>query len=140
MSKKYVIWDKKSNVYTPSGEKFTAEQWIERWPVAELESIKVVCAGGDINGAFFGVLRDMIDIYSKAGCDFSTCETDQDYLDAIEVFEDEMNAPSTEPTVEERTAAALEFIAMSSLPDDTTGTETATDETVTDKTTTTEEA
>lgn len=29
-----------------------------------------------------------------------------------------MNTPNTEPSSEERTAAALEFIAMSSLPDE----------------------
>lgn len=115
---RYVIWDKTSNVYTPSGVKFTAEQWIEKYPIAEVESVKVICSGGAVNGAVFGIFSEWVDMYTKAGCDFSACETDQDYLDAIEAFEDEMNAPSTEPTVEERTAAALEYIAMSSLPDE----------------------
>ena len=45
----------------------------------------------------------------KEGCDFSGCESDQDYLDAIEAFEDERNKPSTEPTAEERIAAAMEY-------------------------------
>ncbi len=108
---KYAIWNKESDVYVPTGAKFTAEQWIEQYPIAELETVKVVCAGGVINGAFFGILSEMVDMYQKNGCDFTGCETDQDYLDKIEAFEDEMNKPSTEPSTEERTAAALEAIA-----------------------------
>ena len=53
---RYVIWNKTDDVYTPSGEKFTAQEWIERYPIAELDSVKVVCAGGVLNGAFFGIL------------------------------------------------------------------------------------
>ena len=60
----------------------------------------------------------MVDMYQKSGCNFSSCTGDQDYLDAIEAFEDEMNTQSSEPSSEERTAAALELIAMSSLPDE----------------------
>ena len=116
---RYAIWNKKDDVYTLTGKKFTAEQWIEKYPIAEIESVKVVCSGGAINGGFFGVLSEMVELYRKAGCDFSACVADQDYLDAIEAFEDAQNAQSNEPTVEERTAAALEFIAMSSLPDET---------------------
>lgn len=41
--------------------------------------------------------------------------TDEEVLAAIEAFED--NPPDPGPSVEERTAAALEFLAMSSLPD-----------------------
>ena len=108
---RYAIWDKDSPIITPIGEVLTAEQWKARYPVAGVESIKVVCAGGEINGAFFGTLGQMVDMYSKNGCDFSACVTDEDYLNAIEVFEDEMNKPSTEPTAEERQATALEAIA-----------------------------
>ena len=116
---RYAIWNKKDDVFVPTGAKFTAKQWIEKHPIAEVESVKVVCAGGVINGAFFGILSEMVDMYTKNGCDFSACETDQDYLDCIEAFEDERNALSTEPTAEERTAAALEFMALNSLPDET---------------------
>ena len=98
---RYAIWDKDSPIITPIGEVLTAEQWKARYPVAGVESIKVVCAGGEINGAFFGTLGQMVDMYSKNGCDFSACVTD----------EDEMNKPSTEPTAEERQATALEAIA-----------------------------
>lgn len=117
---RYAIWDKVSPVYTPNGKKFTAEQWKEEYPIAELESVKIVCGGGELNGAFFGVFSEMVELYRKAGCDFSACETDQDYLDAIETFEDAMNAPSTEPTPEERQAEALEAIATGATSETTT--------------------
>lgn len=115
---KYAIWDKVSPVITPIGTVFTAEQWIDKYPVAAIESIKIVCAGGEINGAFFGTLGQMIETYSKMGCDFSSCETDQDILDAIEAFEDALNSVPDEPTAEERIAAALEAQVMMSLPDE----------------------
>lgn len=114
---RYAVWDKISDIYVPTGARFTAEEWKKRYPIANIDTIKIVCDGGVINGAFFGVLSEMITTYQKAGCDFSTCITDQDYLDAIEAFEDEMNKPSTEPSTEERIAAALEYQVMASLPD-----------------------
>ena len=61
-------------------------------------------------------------MYSAQGCDFSKCTTNEEKLEAIEAFEDAMSAPSTEPTTDERIAAALEYQVMSSLPDDTTET------------------
>ena len=116
---RYAIWDKISPIITPIGEVLTAEQWIDRYPVAGVETIKVVCAGGEINGAFFGTLGQMVDMYSKNGCDFSACVTDEDHLNAIEAFEDEMNKPSEEPTAEERQATALEAIATGATSETT---------------------
>ena len=115
---RYAIWDKQSPILTPIGEVLSAEKWIDRYPIAGISTIKVVCAGGEINGAFFGTLGQMTEMYSKMGCDFSACESDQDILDAIEAFEDAQNAPSDEPTTDERIAAALEYQVMASLPDE----------------------
>lgn len=109
--KRYAIWDKKSPIITPIGEVLTAEQWIQRYPVAGVPSITVVCGAGEINGAFFGTLGQMVQMYENQGADFSTCETNEDKLAVIEAFEDALNTPSTEPTAEERQAAALEAIA-----------------------------
>lgn len=109
--KRYSIWNKKDQVITPVGEVLSAEQWIARYPVAGVASIKVVCAAGEINGAFFGTLGQMKLNYENMGADFSACVTDEDVLQVIEDFEDAANTPSTEPTTEERTAAALETIA-----------------------------
>ena len=79
----------------------------------------MVCGGGALNGAFFGILSEMVEMYQKAGCDFSACVSDQSYLDAIEAFEDAMNAPRTEPTAEERTATALEQLASGATAEST---------------------
>jgi hypothetical protein len=117
---RYAIWNKKDPVLTPIGEVLTAEQWIERYPIAGVESITVVCAGGEINGAFFGTLGQMVEMYTKAGCDFSACETAEDKLAAIEAFEDAREAEAAaeaqaaaeaEASNAERTTAALEAIA-----------------------------
>lgn len=117
MAKRYAIWNKQDPIITPIGEVLTAEQWIERYPVAGVPSITVLCSAGEVNGGFFGTLGQMVQMYEAQGADFSGCETDEDKLTVIEAFEDVMNAPSTEPTSEERIAAALEYQVMSSLPD-----------------------
>lgn len=109
--KRYAIWDKASPVIVPTGKVFTAEQWKEKYPAAELDSITVVCAAGEVNGGFFGTLGQMVQMYEAQGADFSACGTDEEKLEVIEAFEDALNAPSTEPTAEERQAAALEAIA-----------------------------
>ena len=117
---KYAIGNKQDPFLTPIGEVLPAQQWIERYPFAGLDSVTVVCAGGEINGAFFGTLRQMVEMYAKAGCNFSTCETAEDKLAAIEAFENvrEAEAAATaqakakaEASNAERTAAALEAIA-----------------------------
>lgn len=111
MAKRYAIWNKQDPILTPIGEVLTAEQWIQRYPIAGVPSITVVCGAGEINGAFFGTLGQMVQMYEAQGADFSSCETAEDKLAVIEAFEDAMNAPSTEPTPEERQAAALEALA-----------------------------
>ena len=116
---KYAIWDKTSPILTPIGEVLTAEQWIARYPVAGVASITVVCGAGEINGAFFGTLGQMVQMYEAQGADFSACTTAEEKLEVIEAFEDAMNAPSTEPTAEERQAVALEAIATGATAEST---------------------
>ena len=106
---RYAIWNKQDEILTPIGEVLTAEQWKARYPIAALDRITVVCAAGEVNGAFFGTLGQMVEMYTSAGCDFSACETNEEKLAAIEAFEDARNAPSNEPTAEERIAAAMEY-------------------------------
>ena len=112
MAKRYAIWNKQDPILTPIGEVLTAEQWIQRYPIAGVPSITVVCGAGEINGSFFGTLGQMVDMYSNNGCDFSACTTDEEKLVAIEAFEDAQNAPSNEASAEERIAAALEYQNM----------------------------
>lgn len=118
--KRYAVWNKKDDIITPVGEIFTAKQWIERYPVAGLDKITVVCSAGEINGGFFGTLGQMKQMYENRGVDFTSCKTNEDILEAIEAFEDAQNAVDTAtPTAEERIAAALEYQVMASLPDET---------------------
>lgn len=116
--KRYAIWDKKTTIITPTFEVFSPEQWIERYPVAAIPTITVVCGAGEVNGSFFGTLNQMVQMYEGMGADFSECTTDEEKLEVIEAFEDYMNTPSDEPTTDERIAAALEYQVMSSLPDE----------------------
>ena len=117
MAKRYAIWNKTDVVLTPIGEVLSAEKWIERYPIAGVDRVTVVCAAGEINGAFFGTLGQMVQMYEGMGADFSACTTDEEKLEVIEAFEDAMNAPSDEPSTEERIAAALEYQVMASLED-----------------------
>jgi hypothetical protein len=112
---KYAIWNKKDPILTPVGEVLTAEKWIERYPIAGVERITVVCAGGEINGAFFGTLGQMVEMYTKQGCDFSACETAEDKIAAIEAFEDfkEAEAQAQAQAQAETEAANAELNASS---------------------------
>lgn len=126
MTKRYAIWNKIDPIITPIGEVLTAEQWIQRYPVAGLNTITVICAAGEINGAFFGTLGQMVQMYEAQGADFSACTTAEEKLEVIEVFEDEKNTPVVDdtPSAEERIAAALEYQVMASLPDEEASDET----------------
>lgn len=111
MSKRYAIWDKQSQIITPSGEVFTAEEWKARYPVARLDNITIICSAGEINGGFFGTLGQMKKMCEDRGADFSSCKNDQEVLDAIEAWEESQSSNVTEPAPdsEERIAAALEY-------------------------------
>lgn len=116
--KRYGIWDKVSPVITPSGEVFTAEEWKERYPVAAMNNIVVVCGAGEMNGAFFGTLGQMVHTYEAQGADFSEAITNIEKLEVIEAFEDARNTPvdTGESTPEERIAAALEYANLLNSP------------------------
>lgn len=112
--KRYAIWNKVDPIITPIGEVLTAEKWIERYPVAGVPSITVVCAAGEINGGFFGTLGQMVQMYEAQGADFSACSTAEDKLGVIEAFEDAMNTPDPNAVSnEELTATSLASIAAS---------------------------
>lgn len=110
---RYAIWNKQDQILTPSGKVFTAEEWKEKFPIASLANITVVCGGGEINGSFFGTLGQMKELYGAQGCDFTGCETGQAVLEAIEAFENAKNAPREGVSNEELTATSLASIAAS---------------------------
>ena len=78
---RYKIYDNKSDVITPVGEKLTAEQWLDRYQWGRYT--KMIVGGGIINGSVALVFDDEVERYRKAGCDFSACVTDEDYLAAL---------------------------------------------------------
>lgn len=110
---RYAIWNKQDPILTPIGEVLSAEEWVNRYPIAGVDSITVVCAAGEINGGFFGTLGQMVQMYEAQGADFSACVTNEDKLAVIEAFEDARNAPSEDASNEELTATSLASIAAS---------------------------
>ena len=118
MLKRYSIWDKVSPVITPIYEILSAEEWMERYPVARLDNITVVGSAGEVNGGFFGTLGQMRSMYEGMGCDFSNATTNEKILEAIEAFEDARNAEASDyVSNEERIAAALEAQNMMAMDD-----------------------
>lgn len=113
---RYQIWNKTDNIITPSGAQFTASEWADRYPWSKLPGVKMVISAGPINGGCALVFADLAERAKKAGAAIDDGMTDEEVLAAIEAFED--NPPDPGPSVEERTAAALEFLAMNSLPNE----------------------
>lgn len=113
--KRYAIWDKVSPIITPVGEVLSADQWKERYPVAALDSVTVICSAGEINGGIFDTLGSMVQRFENEGCDFSACTTAQEKLEAIEAFEDERQAKSRAAAAERAQTKAVndELTAMS---------------------------
>lgn len=114
---RYQIWDKQTDVYTPSNEHFSPQEWADRYPWVKIPGAKMIITAGLINGGAAMEFEQTKAFYRQQGADITDSMTDDEVLTAIEDFED--NPPgSNEPSVEERTAAALEFLAMTSLPDE----------------------
>ena len=122
MAKRYVIWDKTSDIYTSGVDQngkstFTAEEWKNRYPWIKIPGAKMIISAGLINGACAMEFEATKRAYIGYGAEINDSMTDEEVLEAIEAWEDAQNQPNTEPTAEERTAAALEFLAVNSLPD-----------------------
>lgn len=121
---KYKIWNKKDPIITPIGEVLTAEQWIARYPVAGIDGIDILCAAGEINGAFFGTLNSLVENYETRGVDFSKCTNGEEKLALIEQYDEEqaaaeqaaLEAASKQVDDQTRIADALEDIVALNLP------------------------
>ena len=112
--KQYAIWNKKDNIIVPTGQIYSAKEWMEKYPVAKLDNITVLCGAGEINGSFFGTLGQMVHSYENEGADFSQCTTDEEKLAVIEAFDDAKRLEaSSRISNEELTASALASIAAS---------------------------
>ena len=112
---KYQIWNETDTVYTYGPPyKFTPEQWMEKYPWAEVSPC-VISGEGAINGAFCMPLAEMISQATKQGCDFSACATDTEKLAVLEAFEDEQEAIAKAKAAETKEVKAIndELTAMS---------------------------
>ena len=117
MTKRYSIWDKVSDIYTPVGERLSAQQWIDRYGWIKAPGSVPVVAAGLINGALIDELSQMKNRYEQQGCVFTEEMSNQEILDAIEAFEAQRAAEAkaaaeeaaNTPSAEERLAAAVEF-------------------------------
>lgn len=116
----YQIWNKTDDIYTPSGAVFTPSEWLSKYRWANIPGVKMVITTGPINGGVAMEYSAMKTRYKELGANITDSMSDEEVLRAIEEFEFNQNKPQepdNTPTVEERTAAALEFLAMNSLPD-----------------------
>ncbi len=108
---RYKIWDKQEPIYTPVGEMFTAQQWLDKWPWAKLPNTKCVISAGPINGAVMMEFGALVENYRRMGCQIDPATmTDEEILQAIEAFED--NPPQAPVTPEERAQAMEEYKSM----------------------------
>lgn len=118
---RYQIWDKKKDIYTPGRDEngkshFTAEEWKNLYPWIMIPGAKMIITADPINGGAALEFNSTVEQYKRIGADITDGMSDDEILAAIEEFEN--NPPGAdEPSVEERTAAALEFLALNSLPD-----------------------
>ena len=116
MAKRYAIWDKVSDIYTPVGEKLSPQEWISRYGWINAPGAVPVVAAGIINGAYSGELNQMKSGCESMGATFDEGLSNEELLDAIEEFEDTPRpVVEAEPTAEERIAAALEYQNLLSL-------------------------
>ena len=118
---KYKIWDKTEDIFTLGAEKdgkyqYTAQEYIvNKAPWAANPNVKVIVGGGVINGLVFQEFSATVEFYKKQGAAITDDMTPEEALATIEYFED--NPPEGEPGPEERTAAALEALAMNGMED-----------------------
>jgi len=112
---RYVIWDKQTPIITPIGEALAPAEWIARYPAAGLEGVQFVVGGGVVNGCVMMEYTATLAHYAAQGCDFSSCVTEREHLDAIEAFEDAPHDPDY--TDETRIADALEDLVVLQMPD-----------------------
>ena len=106
---RYVLWDRVSQVITPSGEIFTPQEWEDRYPAAAL--IPYVMSGKSMNGALMQDYETMKDMAIAQGCDLDGIADGQPVLDAIEAFED-AQAEAQQAAEESARQAELEEAAL----------------------------
>lgn len=109
---RYKIWDKKEDILTRTGKKYTAQEWLELYPIGKY--VDMVIGGGVINGSYWIVYEELKDSWKRKGLDFSKCKSKQEVLDMIEEAEDK--EVSTDINYQEEMMYALQDIAINLMP------------------------
>lgn len=115
MSKLYQLWDKKSDIITPSGKEFTAEEWMQRYPWTRRPGTEMVITAGEINGGRADNLNMLATMYSAQGLEIPEGATAQEILDLVEAWENRTPPEPETPDTNERIAAAMEAQLMMTM-------------------------
>ena len=96
MAKRYAIWDRRTDIWTPAKDKsiqgftystpvgtqhFTPEEWLMLHDAPP--NAVIICATGDYNGGYFGTLGQLMQIYEDMGADFSNANTNEEKLNVF---------------------------------------------------------
>lgn len=114
ISMRYQVWDKQSDILTPAGKLFTADEWREQYPISKY--VDIVISGGEINGAVMQIYSQFKEDWERRGLDFSKCKTQQEVLDMIEEAENEQYKPIETTNYQEEMMYALQDIAVNTMP------------------------
>ena len=115
---KYKIWNKLDTLYTPSGRAFTKDEIFEKYPLSKVPGIKFAIEDAPINMSVFMEFSAMVKRYKKDGAPITDGMTDAEILVAIDEWDERVVIEENPiPSVEERTASALEALVMLSIPD-----------------------
>ena len=112
---RYQFWDKTSTLYTPSGARFTAAEYLAKNSWAAIPEVKCIISTGPINCGVFMEFTAVRDQCVQQGMTIPDGATDEEVLSLIEAWEERVIEP--EVSAEERIAAALEYQNVASLPD-----------------------
>ncbi len=110
---KYKIWNKEDTLYTPSGKAMTKSEVFTQYPLAKVKGVDFIICDAPISMGVFMEYSQTVESYKQAGAEITDKMSQREVLDAITAFE---NKPvDTTPSIEERTAAALEALVLTSM-------------------------
>lgn len=107
---KYKIWDKQSNLVTPTMKVMTPQDVFAEYPAAELEGFKFIVCDAPVSMGVFMEYETTKQTYKQLGAAITDGMNESQVLSAISHYEE--NPPETGPSPEERQASALEFQNM----------------------------
>jgi hypothetical protein len=112
----YKIWDREETLYAPDGSEWTKEKILDQYKWMRNPNNKAVITSGVITLGVFMDYESFKQSYKKLGV-VTDDMTDEEMLEAVSLHDDKQVNYNPGPSVEERTAAALEALVMLQLPD-----------------------